>query len=259
MTKSALYRWTAPVCILGAVLALTGCYSSSSTPYTLVAQLGAISPQAPIVAATIDVNGPSCAVRIVTLNSVKAWTPVCFVTKDQPTYKSFSIGSQHVDFGAVGGSFKVLSTTMATLPAPASTATTAPNAAVGPAFPDTWNLTPYPGHVKLQGQNTGFMVTSAILHINGSQGMLDVTFKTSYLPLHLDCTVTTNDKGDYTLLFNPAALLKITSNENSIPSYNIVLSSEGQSLAGNIWDSRGFDTWTPSLPPQWAAVPNSSN
>ncbi|MHB8424349.1 MAG: hypothetical protein ACYDB9_04215 [Gammaproteobacteria bacterium] len=277
MLSRAAFRWMARGCAAGAVLVLFGC-SSSSKPYTLVAQLPPLSQQARIVAATIDVQGSICNVRIVTLDASKAWRPVCLVNKDQPTYKSLTIGGQEVDFGAVGNGFKVLSATLPTLPGLASsaasaatgaaaakvkaaTATQAPAAAsspvaqvAAPSFPEQWNLSPYPGHVKLQGQNRGFLVTSAILTINGSEGTLDVTYKTSYKPLHLKCTVIANQKGNFTLLFNPSKSVNLTGGGN----YSVLLSSEGESISGNIWDSHGFDTWTPSLPPQWVAVSYSS-
>ncbi len=278
MLSRAAFRWMARGCAASAVLILFGC-SSSPKPYALVAQLPPLSQQARIVAATIDVRGPVCSVRIVTLDAARAWAPVCLVQKDQPTYKSFSIGGQKVDFGAVGNGFKVLSSTLPTLPAPLSsaasaatgaaavkaktatatqapTATSAPVAQVAaPGFPEQWNLSPYPGHIKLQGQNRGFLVTSAVLTIHGSMGILDVTYKTSYKPLHLKCTVIANQKGDFTLLFNPSKSVNLTGGGN----YNVLLSSEGESISGNIWDSHGFDTWTPSLPPQWVAVSYSSD
>jgi hypothetical protein len=265
MLKFAGNGWIAGVCCMGAVLSVFGC--SSSKPYTLVAQVPSTSEQSPVLAATIDVANGSCSVRILTLDSLKAWTPLCFVRKDQSTYKSLLIANQTVDFGAVGNGFQVISTTLPSLPAPpnhssgpkpgpgSSTASTMQAAAPGPGFPSTWSQSPYPGHVVLQGQDTGYIVTKAELTINGSQGTLDVSYKTGYKPLHLECIVTANQHGDFTLMFNPAELLKITPSAN----YQITLSSEGSGIAGNIWDSRGFDTWQPSLPPQWVAVSYSSN
>jgi len=264
MLNWAVYRWSTRICAAGAILMLFGC--SSSKPYTLVAQLPLLSQQTGIVAATIDVNGLACNVRIVILNSPKAWTPVCFVKKDQTTYKSLLIASQEVDFGAVGSGFQVLSTTLPTLPAPSNSAPGAntakganfapasPNSA-GTGFPSEWSQSPYPGHVVLQGQNSGYLVTNATLTINGSQGILDVTYKTGYAPLHLECTVSADQRGDFTLMFNPTELAKLSPGAN----YNIPLSSESSSISGNIWDSRGFDTWTPSLPPQWVAASFSSD
>ncbi|MHB8404247.1 MAG: hypothetical protein ACYDCJ_02385 [Gammaproteobacteria bacterium] len=253
MLKFAVDRWIAGVCAVGATLALFGC--SSSKPYTLVAQLQSLSQQGRIVAATIDVVGDSCSVRIMLLDSLKAWTPLCFVKQDQTTYKSLLIGGQEVDFGAVGTSFKVLSTTMPTLPASALSNSATPSGGSGAGFPSQWNQSPYPGHVKLEGQNSGFMVTKATLTINGSQGILNVIYKVGYAPLHLECTVLANQRGDFTLMFNPTKLAKLSAGAH----YDIPLSSEGSSISGNIWDSRGFDTWTPSLPPQWTAASYSSN
>lgn len=250
--------------------ALIGCAPSSSSTgqqaYTLTAQLPTLFQQTRIVAANIDVNGLACSVRIVTLDSTKSWAPVCLVKQDQPTFKSFSIAGKQVDFGAVGDSFRVLQSTFTTLPTPVDAATTATKPAVGgtvdttvaPAaqgpltLPQTWKLVPYAGQHTLRGQNTGFMVTKAILTINGSLGTLAVNYKNTYAPLHLECTVTTNNKGDFTLLFNPVQLAKIT----GAGGYSIHLISEGQALSGNIWDSRGFDTWQPSLPPQWIGISN---
>ncbi|MGA9852773.1 MAG: hypothetical protein WBR15_07570 [Gammaproteobacteria bacterium] len=268
MLNTSVYRWIASGYTLGAVLMLFGC--SSSKPYTLVAQLPALSQQSRIVAATIDVEDYVCNVRIVTLDSTKAWTPLCFVKKNQPQFKSLTIAGREVDFGpAPSGGFNVLSMPLPSLPASTSNAaavtmvtnTSNPMPAAGatttaiPTFPTQWNLMPYPGHAKLQGQNTGFLVTSAVLTITGSQGMLDITYKTSYAPLHLACTVTTNQKGDFTLIFNPTESVRISQGGD----YTILLTSEGQSISGNIWDSHGFASWTPSLPPQWSAVSYSSD
>ena len=120
MLNHAIYRWTVRSCVMGATLVLFGC--SSSKPYTLVAQLPPLSQQERMVAATIDVTNSVCSVRFVMLDSSKTWKPACVVNKDQPTYKSLTIDRQEVDFGAVGDGFKVLSTTLPTLPAPAISA-----------------------------------------------------------------------------------------------------------------------------------------
>lgn len=253
MLKFDVCRWIAGVSAVGTMLVLIGC--SSSKPYTLVAQLQPLFQQARIVAATIDVTGDSCSARIMLLNSLKAWKPLCFVKKDQTTYKSFLIGGQEVDFGAVGNSFQVLSTTVPTPPALASPNSAASSVDSGSGFPRQWNESPYPGHAVLEGQNSGFMVTKAILSINGSQGVLDVTYKVGYAPLHLECTVLASQHGDFTLIFNPTELTKLWAGAH----YDIPLTSEGSSISGNIWDSRGFDTWTPSLPPQWIATSYSSD
>lgn len=263
-------RWLLYLCALGALGVVTGC-SSSAKPYTLVAQLPPLS-QTHMVAATIDVEGSRCGVRVMTLDSSNPWTPACAVISDQSGFKDFTIDGKEVKFGAVDNGFKVLSTNPPTLPPPASTApaattvkaaaiakspapaastaVTTATAVTGESFPDQWVQAPYPGHVKLQGQNLGFLVQTATLTISGSAGMLDVVFKGSYSPLHLKCSVIADQRGDYTLLFNPAEASKATGGGN----YSILLSSEGQSISGNIWDSHGFDSWTPSLPPQWAAV-----
>ena len=270
MQKLLACRWLALTAVIGVLSVLYACTPSSSTSgqqsFTLSAQLPTLFQQTRIVAADIDVNGLACSVRVVTLDSAKPWTPVCLVTKNQAHFKSFSIGGQQVDFGAVGNVYKVLETTLTTLPTPVDAASTAAKpvvsgtvdttvapAAQGPlTLPQTWKLLPYAGQRTLRGQNTGFMVTSAMLTINGSQGTLAVTYKNTYAPLHLQCTVTTNHKGDYHLRFNPMQLAKIT----GAGGYNIQLISEGQAISGNIWDSRGFDSWQPNLPPQWIAVSN---
>jgi hypothetical protein len=271
MLKSSAYRWAVLVLAASVLSVLSACAPSSSTgqsAYTLSAQLPSLFQQTRIVAAHIDVNGLACSVRVVTLDSTKAWTPVCFVKQDQPAYKSFTIAGQQVDFGLVGDSFRVLQSGLTSLPTPVDAATTTAKPAVGgsvnntvaPAaqgplqLPQTWKLVPYAGQHTLRGQNTGFMVTSAMLTINGSQGILAVSYKNTYAPLHLQCTVTANKKGDYTLLFNPVDLARIT----GVGGYTIQLISEGQALSGNIWDSRGFDSWQPNLPPQWILVSNSS-
>lgn len=275
MMKRRVFHLTVWVGLCSALLLSAGC--SSSKPYTLVAQLLPLS-QGKIVAATIDVNGAACAVRVMTVASPKPWTPPCLLVKDQPGFKSFTIAGTQVDFGAVANGFKALSATLPALPTPAAATSVAPAAATGktapapttpssqtaaaapavvaPAlFPDEWSLAPSPGHVTLQGQNLGFLITSATLDIRGSQGMLDITFKASYSPLHLDCTVVTNAHGDFNLIFNPAQTSNLTGGGN----YSIQLVSEGTSITGNVWDSHGFDSWTPSLPPQWVATAVSSD
>lgn len=272
MSKPFAYLWAARITAVAAAVVLSACAPSSSTgtsDYTLTAQLPALFQHTRIVAAHIDVNGLACSVRIVTLDSTKAWTPVCLVKQDQPTFKSFSIAGQQVEFGAVGNTFRVLQSGLTSLPTPVESAASAAKPAVGgsvdttiaPAalgpltLPQTWELVPYAGQHTLRGQNNGFMITSATLTINGSQGTLAVTYKNTYAPLHLQCTVTANKKGDYTLLFNPMDLAKITGSGG----YTIQLISEGQALSGNIWDSRGFDSWQPNLPPQWILVSSASN
>lgn len=273
MMKCRISHLTVWVGLCAALLLSAGC--ASSKPYTLIAQLSSLS-QGRIVAATIDVDGGACHVRVMIATSIKPWTPVCTVLKDQSGFKSFSVAGTQVDFGAVANGFKVLSATLPALPAAASTAAPAPatakpgtkaqspaaaqaSVAVAPVeaatFPDEWSLAPYTGHLTLQGQNLGFLITSATLQVHGSEGLLDVTFKASYSPLHLDCTVTTNAHGDFSLIFNPAEVSKLTGGGN----YSIQLVSEGTSITGNVWDSHGFDSWTPSLPPQWVATAVSSD
>lgn len=270
MLNPIIRRWALRVGTVGALLFLLGC--SSSKPYTLVAQLPPVSQQSRMVAATIDVHSSQCSVRIVTLDSIKPWTPLCLVMKDQSTYKRFSIGGQEVDFGAVDSSFKVLGGKLPTMPANAvtlvtkttagrniaATTSTIANSAATPeslTFPTVWNMMPYPGHVVLQGQNSGFMVTNATLTINGSKGVLDVAYKVGRAPLHIECSVIADLKGGLTLMFNPTDLNTLSPGAQ----YYIPMSSEGAGISGNIWDSIGFDTWTPSLPPRWIAASNSSD
>ncbi|HET7922206.1 MAG TPA: hypothetical protein VFM15_05570 [Gammaproteobacteria bacterium] len=272
MSKCPVLRHTAGMGLCVVLLLAAGC--SSSKPYTLVAQTLPLT-QSRVVAATIDVKGRACTVRVMISDTTKVWTPVCTVLKDQSGFKSFNIGGTQVDFGAVPSGFKVLSASLPTIPAPSTAAAPAaasvkvaaaaakPAAAPAPAqpalapavFPEEWGLSLYPGRVSLQGQNLGFLITSAKLDIQGSNGQLDVTFKASYSPLHLDCTVLTNSHGDFHLIFNPAEASRLTGGGN----YNIQLVSEGSSITGNIWDSHGFDSWTPSLPPQWVATEVSAD
>jgi len=136
----------------------------------------------------------------------------------------------------------------ATTAAPASASVvTAASAVAGQAFPIQWNLSLFPGHEKLVAQNLGYLVKSAGISIDGSACELDVTFKVRYPPYHLSCTVTTNKRGDYTLLFNPFSVATAALS----PTNSILLTSEGASISGIIWDSHGFDSWTPSVPPSW--------
>ena len=268
MPKSCVYRWAVLTAGIGILGVLGACAPSGSSTgqqtFTLAAELPSLFQQTRIVAANIDVNGLVCNVRVVTLDSSKPWTPVCMVMQNQPTFKSFTIAGKQVDFGAVGDSYRVLQSAFTILPTPVDAAgaaakpivggtvdTTVAPAAQGPlALPQTWKLLPYPGQRTLRGQNTGFMVTSAVLTINGSAGTLAVAYKNTYAPLHLECTVTTDAKGDFTLLFNPMQLAGI----NGAGDYTIQLVVGGQAFSGGIWDSRGFDSWHPSLPPQWVSA-----
>ena len=268
MLNSTVYRWAVLTAGIGIIGALSACAPSGSSPeqqtFTLTAQLPALFQLTRIVAANIDVNGLACSVRVVTVDSTKPWAPVCIVMQNQPTFKSFNIGGKQVDFGAVGDTYRVLQSAFTSLPTPVDAAatvarpvvggtvdTTVAPAAKGPlAFPQDWKLVPYPGNHTLRGQNTGFMVTSAVLTINGSAGTLAVAYKNTYAPLHLECTVTADAKGDYTLLFNPIQLARI----NGAGDYTIQLVVGGQAFSGGIWDSRGFDSWHPGLPPQWISA-----
>jgi len=276
MFKRRVFGLTIWLAVSAALMSLVGC--SSSKPYTLVADLPS-SSSGQIVAATIDVSGGACSVRIMLVKSPRAWMPSCEVSKDQSGFKSFVINGTKVDFGAVANGFNVLGSTLPTIPVPSASTVAAPAAATAskpksattaassdsasggttavsaPAFPTQWSSTPYIGTITLQGQNVGFLITSVKLDIHGSQGILAVTFKASYSPLKLDCTVVTNAHGDFTLYFNPPLITRATGGGN--PTVQLV--SEGTGITGNIWDSHGFDTWTPSLPPQWVATSASSN
>ncbi|MDE2091895.1 MAG: hypothetical protein KGJ08_08355 [Gammaproteobacteria bacterium] len=265
MLSSAVYREIAQFCAVGTIILwLIGC--SSSKPYTLVAQLPSGSKQSRVLTATIDIDGLSCNVRIMMLDSPKAWAPICFVKQDHPNFKSFLIANQQVDLGTVGDGFQILNSMVPTLP-PASRSGTGVSTGKGSgnpsalpnstdsSFPDQWRQSTYPGHLVLQGQNTGYLVTKATLTVNGSRGILDVIYKTGYAPLHLACTVLANQHDDFTLIFNPLELNKLSPGAN----YTITLSAESSTISGNIWDSQGFDTWTPSLSPQWVASSSSSD
>lgn len=237
------------------LLALLGGCAPAASPqtYSLVAQVVPVSSQGNIIAAVIDVVGESCTVRVVTLESARAWVPVCLITKDQRSYKSFIIGGHAVNMGEVSGSFEVLSSPLPSIPVTAAThrgTVTAVAATGSPAFPDTWNMEPYPGHLKLRGQDAGFMIINALLTINGSEGVLEITYKSTYTPLHLTCTVTTDQNGDFKLSFDPTALVQIAGRG----TYTVNLVSEGQSITGSIWDSSEFATWHPALPPRWVRV-----
>ncbi|MGA9851678.1 MAG: hypothetical protein WBR15_01950 [Gammaproteobacteria bacterium] len=123
------------------------------------------------------------------------------------------------------------------------------------AFPVQWNVVLFPGHQQIVAQNLGYLVKSAAISIDGSTCKLDVVFKVRYPPYHLDCTVTTDQRGDYTLLFNPFSVANVAlSSTNSI-----LLDSEGPSISGIVWDSHGFDSWTPSVPPSWRVRTKSDN
>lgn len=240
----------AVLCFVAVQTVLGSCTPASPPPYTLVAQVASAADEGEIIAAVIDVHGGGCNARVVTLLSPKAWIPGCRVIKDQDAYKSFEIAGRSVDLGEVNGSFRILGGTLPVIPVAAGTRAVAVTSADRPVFPDTWELRPYPGRLKLQGQNTGFMVTNALLTINGSVGMLAVTYKTAYAPLHLSCTVTTDQNGDFQLAFDPGALVQIAGRG----TYTVDLMSEGQNITGTAWDSSAFAQWQPAMPLRWVRV-----
>ena len=260
MISRALIRWIVCAGAVGAAVALSGC--SSSKPYALVASLPSTDH---VVIATINVTGGNCNVQIASLDWNSFYTPSCKVLKDQSGFKSFSINGTQVDFGAVDAGFKVLGTPpklpgVEGAPAPAagtaakpataapvSTAAAPAASATGEDFPSQWTVQPDPGQVHLVGQNPGFLLTSNKLMISGGQCNLDVTFKATYKPLHMPCIVTANEHGDYSIVFNPRTTATLSSGGN----YSVQMVSEGSGISGVIWDSHGFDSWTPSLPPQW--------
>ncbi|MGH8278528.1 MAG: hypothetical protein ACRETQ_03060 [Gammaproteobacteria bacterium] len=240
----------ASLCLLTLPAFFAGCAPAGApSPYTLVAQLTPISSDGNIVAAVIDVHGGGCNVRVVTLESTRDWFPSCRVNKDQPAYKSFAIDGHSVNLGEVNGRFELLGGAPPVIPVVSNLrhAKDSATRAGDLMFPDTWTLEPYPGQLTLTGQDAGFMVTKAVLTINGSAGLLDVTYKTTYAPLHLSCTVTTDEDGDFTLAFDPASLLQIAGRG----TYTINLVSEGSSITGSIWDANDFSTWQPAMPPRW--------
>jgi hypothetical protein len=267
------------VCV---VSTLFGC--SSGKPYALIAQ---VPSNAWIQAASIEVNEGKCTVHVVSLAYKDFYTPSCSVVKDQATYKSFKIGDNVVNLGAVDEGFKVLGTPF-TLPAPdvsaapatatgaaakaaaakaaapavAAVPTPTPAPAAGTAtvpgqepFPGVWLVAPNPGQISLVGQNMGFLVTSASLKINGGDGKLDVTFKGNYPALHLFAVVTANDHGDFRLMFNPSVVAKATSGGN----FDIQLEAEGGGISGNLWNSHGFDSWSPPPPSSWTTPAEPGN
>jgi hypothetical protein len=286
-------RWATVCGVLGALLFAVGCSSSSSQSYTLLARLPAMSQQQRIVMAAIDVTGSSCSVNVLTEDSGTPWSPDCTVSQDTATHKSFTIGGQEVDMDGANGSFKVSNTPSLTLPpppasvasaasaaatavtatkakgvpqvgnkkqktaaattAPAAASAAAPAPASGQPFPDQWGQALYPGHWKLAAQNLGYLVESANININGSVCNLDVVFKVRYAPYHLTCITTTDPQGDFTLIFNPYIVAK----QALSPTNQILMASEGQSISGVVWDSHGFDSWNPSVPPSWRVAKNS--
>jgi hypothetical protein len=270
MISRVMTHWTVRAGALGALLLLFGC--SSGKPYSLLAQLPANDH---LVVGSIEVNDGQCAVHFASLDWADFYKPACKVLKDQSGFKSFNIGGTQIDMGAVDNGFKVLSappklpaadvvaapaasTAAGAKPVAAAAAPTAPVApapnAVGEDFPAQWAVAPYPGNMHLAGQAPGYLLATDNLVIQGGDATLDVTFKTpAYKPLHMFAIVTANEKGDFQLVFNPHATGSMTAGGN----YNITLVSEGEGISGTVWDSHGFDSWTPSLPTTWAVKADS--
>jgi len=263
------------------MLVLIGC-SSSPKGYTLLAELPPNSKDQLIMMAAIDVEGAACNVTVLTWSTDNPWTPPCTVNQDQPTHKNFTIAGQQVDLVGVADGFKVSNQVSLMVPLPATAAptsktavaaaiakadantrpketkasTTAPASATsnatavakpGQVFPTQWKMALFSGHKQLVAQNLGYMVKSAAIDINGSACKVSVVFKVRYPPYNLDCMVTTNKRGDLNLLFSPF----IVANAAKSATNSILLVSEGESISGIIWDSHGFDSWTPSVPPSW--------
>ena len=273
MISRDFIRWVVCAGAVGAALSLSAC--SSGKPYALVAELPSADH---VVVATINVANGNCDVRIASLDWNNFYTPTCKVLKDQSGFKSFSIGGTQMDFGAVDAGFKVLGTppklpgveaaaapaagtkaVVAAKPATAAPAagTAAPAAviAAGEDFPTQWTVQPDPGQAHLVGQNPGFLLTSNKLTLSGGSCILDVTFKATYKPLHMPCIVTADIKGNFRIVFNP----RTTGVLSSGGSYDVTMASEGSGISGVIWDSHGFDDWTPSLPPQWTVSSTDSD
>jgi hypothetical protein len=261
MTSRAMTHWIVRAGALGALLMLFGC--SSGKPYSLVAQLPANDH---LVVGSIEVNDGQCAVHFASLDWADFYKPPCEVLKDQSGFKSFKIGGIQIDLGAVDAGFKVLTVApklpganvtaapaagtgkaAAATPAPTASTAAAPVAG-GEDFPTQWSVSPYPGDMQLAGQNPGYLLASDGLQIRGGDAVLDVAFKAAYKPLHLVAIVVANEHGDFRLVFNPHATAALTGGGN----YDVSLVSEGEGISGTVWDSHGFDSWTPSLPPTWA-------
>ncbi len=149
---------------------------------------------------------------------------------------------------------KATGNTTSAAPVAASTAAAATTVS-GAAFPAQWKVTLFPGHQRIVAQNLGYLVKSAEIDVDGSACKLDVVFKVRYPPYHLDCMASTNKRGDYHLLFNPYIVAKVASSATN----TILMVSEGASISGVIWDSHGFDGWTPSVPPSWRLRTKSDN
>lgn len=269
---SILRRWVLRSAAVTAALLLFGC--SSGKPYALVASLAVNDP---IQAASIEVDAGRCTLHVASLYYKDLYVPSCKINKDESNFKSFIIDGQQVNFGAVDNGFKILGTiphlppsdlnlqapaagtgkAAAATPAPAAAtgAAAAALAATAEAYPAQWSVQPYPGHMKLSPQSLGFLATSASMTVSGGDLALDVTFKGNYLPLHMKGMVTANEHGDLRLIFNPRATSGLTGGG----SFDIQFTSQGQGIEGNVWDSHGFDSWTPALPTQWSAVSYSAD
>ncbi|MGA9853909.1 MAG: hypothetical protein WBR29_01360 [Gammaproteobacteria bacterium] len=263
------------------MLALIGC-SSSPKGYTLLAELPPNSKDQLIMMAAIDVEGANCNVTVLTWSTDNPWTPSCTVNQDQPAHKNFTIAGQQVDLLGSADGFKVSNQVSLMVPLPATAAPTSKTAVVaaiakaetkskpketkastaapasatsaataaaipGQAFPTQWHMALFPGHQRLVAQNLGYMVKSAAIEVDGSACKLNVVFKVRYPPYNLDCVVTTNKRGDLSLLFSPFIVATAAKSATN----SILLVSEGESISGIIWDSHGFDSWTPSVPPSW--------
>lgn len=269
MISRALVRWILCAGAVGAALSLSAC--SSGKPYALVADLPSTDH---VVIATINVENGNCTVRMASLDWNDFYTPACKVLKDQSGFKSFSVNGTQIDFGAVDAGFKVLGTPPklpgveaaaapaaatgkaavaaapakpAAIAAPAAGTAAAAPAAGGEDFPSQWTVQPDPGQQHLVGQNPGFLLTSNKLMVSGGSCILNVTFKATYKPLNMPCIVTADAKGNFRMVFNPRTTAVISGGGN----YDVTMVSEGSGISGVIWDSHGFDSWTPSLPPQW--------
>ena len=264
MTSRATH-WILRAGAVGAVLLMFGC--SSSKPYALVAQLPAGDH---LVVGAITVNDGQCTASFASLDWADFYKPSCKVVKDQSGFKSFNINGTQLDFGAGDNNgFKLLTSppklpapdvaaapaaatgAKPAAPAPAPAASTAAPAAgaTGENFPGQWMLAPHPGNQHLAGQAPGYLLASDNLVVQGGDATLDVTFKTpAYKPLHMFSIVTANEKGDFRLVFNPHLTSTLTAGGN----YDVSMVSEGEGISGTVWDSHGFDSWTPSLPTTWA-------
>jgi hypothetical protein len=271
MTSRAMNHWILRAGAVSALLLLFGC--SSSKPYALVAELPANDH---LVVGAITVNNGQCTAEFASLDWADFYKPSCQVIKDQSGFKSFKINDTQLDFGAVDNGFKLLSTppklpaanvsaapaagtgkaaATATAAAGKAPATPAPAASTTPAatatgedFPSQWAVAPNPGNLHMAGQNPGYLLASDALEINGSDAVLDVAFKAAYKPLHMFAIVTADEKGNFRLVFNPHVTASLSAGGN----YDVQLVSEGEGISGTVWDSHGFDSWTPSLPPTWA-------